>query len=130
MVRRPVIMRLILIGLWRLVFGSPRCCHHDAVDGIIAKRFDMQTEAGAYLIRRQGALVSVAIALGHEGFCRRGCYFGVFRDDLIVGGALLFHTLTQSQMTPLMISKVNTVFRSWGYNRIGGVWFRPRYATP
>ena len=34
----------------------------------------------------------------------------VFRDALIVGGALLFQTLTQSlTMQPLMISKVNTV---------------------
>ena len=34
----------------------------------------------------------------------------VFRDLLIVAGALLFHTITQSlQMKPLFISKINTV---------------------
>jgi cardiolipin synthase len=33
----------------------------------------------------------------------------VFRDILIIGGAMLYHTLTQSlQMAPLFISKVNT----------------------
>ena len=33
----------------------------------------------------------------------------VFRDILIVGGALLYHTLTQSlKMQPLLISKLNT----------------------
>jgi len=36
-------------------------------------------------------------------------YLVVFRDAVIVGGALLFQTLTQSlTMEPLMISKVNT----------------------
>ena len=87
----------------------------DAVDGIIAKRFNMQTTLGAFLdpIADKALLVSVFIALGHEGFLPIWLVIlVVFRDALIVGGALLFHTLTQSlEMTPLMVSKVNTVLQ-------------------
>ena len=84
----------------------------DAVDGIVAKHFDMRTVLGAFLdpIADKALLVSVFVALGHEGYLPTWLVIlVVFRDALIVGGALLFHTLTQSlEMTPLMISKVNT----------------------
>jgi len=84
----------------------------DAVDGIVAKQFNMQTVLGAYLdpIADKALLVSAYVALGHEGFLPTWLVIlVVFRDALIIGGALLFHTLTQSlEMSPLMISKVNT----------------------
>jgi cardiolipin synthase len=50
------------------------------------------------------------VALGHQGYLPVWLVIMVvFRDALIVGGALLFHTLTQSlTMKPLMISKLNT----------------------
>jgi len=87
----------------------------DAIDGIIAKQFNMQTTLGAFLdpIADKALLVCVYVALGHEGFLPTWLVIlVVFRDALIVGGAMLFHTLTQSlEMTPLMISKVNTVFQ-------------------
>ncbi|HEC14383.1 MAG TPA: CDP-alcohol phosphatidyltransferase family protein [Rhodospirillales bacterium] len=85
----------------------------DAVDGFIAKRFDMETELGKYLdpIADKAMLVSVYISLGQQGLIQTWLVIlVVFRDVLIIGGALLFQTLTQSLfMQPLMISKVNTL---------------------
>ncbi len=85
----------------------------DAVDGFIAKRFNAETEFGRYLdpIADKVLLVGVYVALGNEGYLETWLVIMVvFRDVLIVGGALLFQTLTQSlTMQPLMVSKVNTV---------------------
>ncbi len=84
----------------------------DAADGIIAKQFDMETEFGAFLdpIADKALLVGVYLTLGNEGLLATWLVIlVVFRDILIVGGALLFQTVTQSlTMQPLMISKVNT----------------------
>ncbi len=112
----PVIIWLILDGLMEAAFWvALAAAISDAADGVIAKRFNMQTRLGAYLdpIADKALLVSVYIALGHEGFVPMWLVIlVVFRDALIVGGALLFHTLTQSlEMMPLMVSKVNTVLQ-------------------
>ncbi len=84
----------------------------DAADGIIAKHFDMETVFGAFLdpIADKALLVGVYLTLGNEGLLPTWLVIlVVFRDILIVGGALLFQTVTQSlTMQPLMISKVNT----------------------
>ncbi len=85
----------------------------DAVDGLIAKRYEGETVLGAYLdpIADKALLVSVYVALGSEGFLELWLVIlVVFRDMLIVGGALLFWLLSRSlSIEPLMISKVNTV---------------------
>ncbi len=87
----------------------------DAADGIIAKQFDMETVFGAFLdpIADKALLVGVYLTLGHVGILPTWLVIlVVFRDILIVGGALLFQTVTQSlTMQPLMISKVNTVLQ-------------------
>ena len=99
----------LLVAFWVFVAAGIS----DAVDGFIAKRFDAETEFGRYLdpIADKVLLVSVYLALGNEGYLETWLVIMVvFRDALIVGGALLFQTLTQSlTMQPLMISKVNTV---------------------
>ena len=110
----PVAVWLILgdqlfIAFWVFVAAGVS----DAVDGFIAKRFDAETEFGRYLdpIADKVLLVSVYVALGNEGYLETWLVIMVvFRDALIVGGALLFQTLTQSlTMQPLKVSKVNTV---------------------
>ncbi len=87
----------------------------DAADGIIAKQFDMETVFGAFLdpIADKALLVGVYLTLGHAGFLPTWLVIlVVFRDMLIVGGALLFQTVTQTLiMQPLMISKINTVMQ-------------------
>ena len=84
----------------------------DALDGIIAKRFRMVTVLGGFLdpIADKAFLVCVFIALGHEDYLPVWLVIlVVFRDLLIIGGAVLFQTLTQSlKMAPLMVSKINT----------------------
>ena len=85
----------------------------DAVDGFIAKRFKLTTVLGAYLdpLADKALLVGVYVALGNAGHLELWLVIlVVFRDLVIVGGALLFWLLTRSlTMQPLMISKVNTV---------------------
>ena len=87
----------------------------DALDGFIAKRFDMETELGKYLdpLADKALLVSVYVSLGIEGYLPNWLVIMVvFRDVFIVGGALLFETMTHSlTMQPLMVSKVNTTLQ-------------------
>ncbi len=84
----------------------------DAVDGFIAKRFDCVTKLGGYLdpIADKALLVSVFVSLGVEGYLPLWLIIlVVFRDLLIISGAILYQTMTQSlSMEPLMISKINT----------------------
>ncbi|NQV85278.1 MAG: CDP-alcohol phosphatidyltransferase family protein [Rhodospirillales bacterium] len=85
----------------------------DALDGIIAKHFHSETIFGAFIdpLADKVLLVGTYITLGHEGFLQTWLVIlVVFRDIVIVGGALVFQTVTQSlTMQPLMISKANTV---------------------
>jgi cardiolipin synthase len=85
----------------------------DAVDGFIAKRLGTETVLGGYLdpIADKVLLVGTYAALGSNGMLALWLVIlVVFRDLLIVGGALLFRLLTRTlDMEPLMVSKVNTV---------------------
>ncbi|MBL95968.1 MAG: CDP-diacylglycerol--glycerol-3-phosphate 3-phosphatidyltransferase [Alphaproteobacteria bacterium MarineAlpha3_Bin5] len=87
----------------------------DAIDGIIAKKFDLVTQLGMYLdpLADKILLVSVYFTLGHQGFLPIWLVILViFRDVLIVGGAILFETLTRSLfMDPLWVSKLNTLLQ-------------------
>ena len=110
----PVIIWMILDKRMEAAFWvSLAAALSDAADGVIAKQFNMRTTLGAYLdpIADKALLVSIFVVLGYEGFLPTWLVIlVVFRDILIIGGALLFYTLTQSlEMTPLIISKVNTV---------------------
>lgn len=84
----------------------------DAVDGFLAKRLKLESEIGAYLdpLADKALLVGVYVTLGYVGQVPVWLVILiVFRDVLIVGGAILFQTITQSlRMQPLFISKVNT----------------------
>lgn len=110
----PVIVWLIIGGrmteaFWLFVAAGVS----DAVDGFIAKRYDATTVIGGYLdpLADKVLLVGVYIALGQAGWLEDWLVIMVvFRDILILGGALLFHVVTQSlSMQPIFISKVNTV---------------------
>lgn len=109
----PVAVWLIINQEFRLAFWVFVIAGlSDAVDGFIAKRFDMETEFGKYLdpMADKVLLVSVYVALGAGGIIPAWLVIlVVFRDVIIVGGAILYHTVTQSlTVTPLIISKVNT----------------------
>ena len=85
----------------------------DMLDGYFARLSNCVTDFGKIIdpIADKALLVGTYITLGHESFLPIWLVIlVVFRDIVIVGGALIFHTVTQSlSMRPLMISKVNTV---------------------
>ncbi|MDP6788530.1 MAG: CDP-alcohol phosphatidyltransferase family protein [Rhodospirillales bacterium] len=84
----------------------------DAIDGFIAKRFNAETPFGKFLdpLADKALLVCVYISLAQADLLVVWlAIMVVFRDAVIVGGAILFHTLSHSlTMRPLRVSKVNT----------------------
>ena len=109
----PLVVWLILSGqmaeaFWLFVVAGAS----DAVDGFIAKRFNAATVFGGYLdpIADKVLLVSVYVTLGVTGHVADWLVIMiVFRDVLILGGAILYYMVTQSlAMQPVFISKVNT----------------------
>ncbi len=110
----PLIVWLILTGEMRFAFWVFLAAGvSDAVDGFIAKRIEKATVLGAYLdaLADKALLVGVYVALGVEGHLELWLVIlVVFRDILIVGGAILFRLLTRTlTMQPLMVSKIKTV---------------------
>lgn len=84
----------------------------DAVDGFLARRFDQRSELGGYLdpLADKALLVGVYVTLGHVGRVPDWLVIiVVFRDLLIIGGAILLYMFTDAlRMEPLTVSKVNT----------------------
>jgi CDP-diacylglycerol--glycerol-3-phosphate 3-phosphatidyltransferase len=84
----------------------------DALDGYLARILRSRTLLGAYLdpLADKALLTSVYVSMGYvEEMPKWLVILVVFRDVLIVGGAILYQTLTQRlKMEPLFISKVNT----------------------
>ena len=85
----------------------------DALDGYMAKRMNAETTFGRYLdpLADKALLVCVYISLSQSGNIATWLVIMVvFRDVLIIGGAILFQSLTRSlTMEPYVISKVNTL---------------------
>ena len=85
----------------------------DAVDGFLAKRFDMTTELGSYLdpLADKALIVSIYITLGVNGAIPRWLVILVVsRDILIVGGIMLSWLVGNPlKIKPLLVSKLNTV---------------------
>jgi cardiolipin synthase len=109
----PLVVWLILSGqmaeaFWMFVLAGVS----DAVDGFIAKRFNAATVLGGYLdpLADKVLLIGVYVTLGVTGHVAGWLVIMVvFRDVLILGGALLYYMVTQSlSMQPVFISKVNT----------------------
>ena len=109
----PVLVWLILdgetaIAFWVFVGAGVS----DAVDGYIAKRFDAQTVIGGFLdpLADKALLVCAFVTLGYVGHLPHWLVIlVVFRDFLIVGGAILYQTVTNDlKAEPLPVSKVNT----------------------
>ncbi len=110
----PLIVWLILREKWQIAFWLFVAAGiSDAVDGFIAKRFGTSTVLGSFLdpLADKALIVAIYVTLGYkEHLVLWLVIMVVFRDLVIIGGALLFHAITQTlEMAPLMISKVNTV---------------------
>ena len=87
----------------------------DAVDGFIAKRFNMSTELGRYLdpLADKALLVSVYVTLGIRGVLPDWLVILVVtRDVLILGGMALALMLSMPlPLRPAIVSKVNTALQ-------------------
>jgi cardiolipin synthase len=110
----PIILWLMLTGAFLGAFWLfLAAAVSDALDGAIAKRFDMVTVLGGYLdpIADKTMLVGVFLVLGSLGHLPVWIVLLVVsRDALIIGGALLLWMLERPfWMKPLIVSKVNTV---------------------
>jgi cardiolipin synthase len=85
----------------------------DAIDGFLAKRFNMQSEIGALLdpLADKCLLVSIYIALGLTSDIPRWLVILVVSRDIIIIGAVMVSWLVDRPvpMKPLMVSKLNTV---------------------
>ncbi len=106
---------------WLLLTGNAKAAFFvflaagisDAVDGYLAKRFNWQTELGAYLdpLADKLLIVSIYIALGASGALPLWLIIAVVsRDILIVAAVLLAWLLDQPvRIAPLLVSKLNTL---------------------
>ena len=85
----------------------------DAVDGFLAKRFNMSSELGAYLdpLADKAMIVSIYVTLGISGVLPRWLVILVVsRDVMIVGGVMLSWLVgSPVKMKPLVVSKLNTL---------------------
>jgi cardiolipin synthase (CMP-forming) len=85
----------------------------DAVDGFLAKRFNMTSELGALLdpLADKALLVSIYVALGIWGALPRWIVILVVSRDIMIVSAVIVSWLFGKPipMKPLMVSKLNTV---------------------
>ena len=85
----------------------------DAVDGFLAKRFNMASELGALLdpVADKTLIVSIYVALGiSEAIPRWVVILVVSRDILIIGGYLMAMLIDKPmRVKPHPVSKLNTV---------------------
>lgn len=85
----------------------------DAVDGFLAKRFNMQSELGAYLdpLADKALIVSIYVSLGVAEAIPRWLVILVVSRDIMIVGAVILSWLMGKPMAvkPLPVSKANTV---------------------
>ena len=87
----------------------------DMFDGFVARMLKTQSTVGAYLdpLADKVLLVGVFYLLSYKGWVDPWLFFIViFRDLLIIGGALLLFISNKSfNVKPLMVSKINTLLQ-------------------
>ena len=98
----------MLLAFWLFVAAGIS----DAVDGFIAKRFNAQTEFGAYLdpLADKALLMSIYVTLSIEMLLPRWIVIAVVsRDIMIMGAVVLSWVLNKPvEIHPLIVSKLNT----------------------
>jgi cardiolipin synthase len=109
----PVVVWAIAAGAMHLAFILFLVAAiSDGVDGFLAKRFNMQTELGAYLdpLADKVMIVSIYVTLASTGVIPLWIVILVVsRDILIVGGILLSWLVGNPiAIKPHMVSKANT----------------------
>jgi cardiolipin synthase (CMP-forming) len=109
----PITVWLILSSAFDFAFGVFVLAGlTDAVDGFLARRFQLQTDLGAMLdpIADKALLVSIFVALGTLGHLPAWLVILVVTRDILIIGAVVISWVMDRPipMKPLWISKVNT----------------------
>lgn len=109
----PAVLYCLLHGDMRLAFYIFLFAGlSDAVDGMIARRFGLQTELGAWMdpIADKLLMVSVFIMLAWLDLIPDWIVFLAVTRDVLIVGAFLVSTLIGNpiRVAPLMVSKINT----------------------
>jgi len=85
----------------------------DAVDGYLAKRFNMTTVLGAYLdpLADKALIVSIYVTLGIKAIIPGWLVILVVSRDIMIVGAVVLSWVVGSpvKVKPLLVSKLNTV---------------------
>ena len=112
---------LVPIVFWLLLSGQLQAAFlafvvagiSDAVDGFLAKRFNWETELGAYLdpIADKLLIVCIFVALGVTGRLPSWVVIIVVSRDVLIVIAIVLSWLLDhpTPMKPLTVSKLNTV---------------------
>jgi cardiolipin synthase len=110
----PVIISLIAAQRWKeafvcfIVAGAS-----DALDGWLAKTFDLRSQLGAYLdpLADKALLVSIYIALAIMGAIPATLAIIVVARDIMIVGAFMISWVLEKplEVRPLLISKINTL---------------------
>ena len=112
---------LVPVVFWLLVSGQPKPAFlaflvagiSDAVDGFLAKRYNWETELGAYLdpIADKLLIVCIFIALGVAGNLPSWIVITVVSRDVLIVIAIVLSWLLghPTPMRPIAVSKANTV---------------------
>jgi cardiolipin synthase len=116
------IARLVIVPLVIVMIGQGRWATafvlfliagiSDAVDGFIARRFDMKSEFGAYIdaLADKALLVSMYVSLSIFGILPGWLAIVVVSRDLMIVSAIIVSWLMQRPVAikPLVVSKLNT----------------------
>lgn len=109
----PFVVAMIGRGNWDLAFIAFLVAGvSDAVDGYIARRFDMRSELGAYLdpLADKALLVSIYVSLAIVGQMPGWLAIVVVSRDIMIVGAVVLSWLLRKPMeiNPSRLSKANT----------------------
>lgn len=109
----PLVIVMIVNARWQaafIVFVAAGVS--DAVDGFIAKRFDMASELGAYLdpVADKALIVSIYITLAMVGAIPSWLVILVVSRDIMIVSAVILSWVMENpvEIAPFVVSKLNT----------------------
>lgn len=110
----PVLVWALIDGRWGLAFAVFIVAGiSDAVDGVIARRFNQQSALGAYLdpIADKALMIAVFVGLGLLGQLPAWLAIAVVSRDLLIMAAVVLSFLMGRPITvrPLLVSKLTTL---------------------
>jgi cardiolipin synthase len=109
----PLAIMMIAKGQWEVAFAIFVFAGiSDAIDGFLAKRFELNTELGAYLdpVADKALLISIYVALATSHVVPPEiAILVVARDVMIIGAVVIAFLMGRPvEIRPLFISKLNT----------------------